>query len=859
MPDTSEHRAAVHHYSAVAEPASTSTAASTSEPVSKSTLAALAAQRRTRNIGISAHIDSGKTTLTERILFLTGRIGAIHEVRGKDGVGATMDSMDLEREKGITIQSAATRCRWAGWGPEGEEGTTGAAGAGSAMDDGLPLDSTVDINVIDTPGHVDFTIEVERALRVLDGAILVLCSVGGVQAQTAAVDRQMRRYSVPRLCFVNKCDRVGARPDRVVKQLRDMLGLNAALIQTPIGLEDRHEGHVCLVTMEGRTFHGDHGLQVRRMPLASLPNHVQAEAAAARAELVERLAEIDDAVAEPWLEDGPDAPALMEDGGRLVHEAIRRATIARRFAPVLVGSAYKDRGVQPLLDAVRDYLPAPSESPVVALLTDPATGAEVETTLAAGPTDPAVAYAFKLEEGRHGQLTYVRTYQGILRRGDTLLNTSNRRRARLSRLVRPHADQLEDVEEAGPGDIVALFGIECASGDTFVAADGPGAEAVRTLSLASLYIPPPVMKLSLTPARKDGLAAFGRALSRFQREDPTFRVESDDATGQTIVAGMGELHLEVYVERLRREYGLEVSTGAPRVQYRETIGRRASFDYTHKKQTGGQGQYGRVVGYIEPVSEEEIEEEARERRRISAAVSEAAAAASSGGGSKGKRGGGGGRAPPPVDAPTTGSSQALHFRFENELVGNAIPPGLIPAIARGFEEACASGALVGHPVERVRVVLTDGNAHAVDSSELAFKLAARGAFRQAFAEAEPGVLEPVMSVEVRAPPEAQGGVVADLSRRRGVVTGTNGGSGSGGAGPAEGAAAVADEATLDAVVRAHVPLAEMFGYSTVLRGATQGRGEFSMSYSSHERAPKDVADRLVAEHGASTKGKGGDE
>jgi len=688
------------------------------------------ALEKVRNIGISAHIDSGKTTLTERILFYTGRIDSVHEVRGKDGVGAKMDSMELEREKGITIQSAATYATW----------------------------KDKEINIIDTPGHVDFTIEVERALRVLDGAVLVLCSVGGVQSQTITVDRQMRRYNVPRLCFINKCDRVGAEPFKVIQQLREKLRLNAAAIHVPLGLEDRHEGVLDIVRNKAWNFAGANGEVPTEVDVASLPAHVLKEAEERRRALVEAVAEADEAIMDKY---------LMEEeiGEAELVAAIRRATVARTFCPVLMGSAYKNKGVQLLLDAVRDFLPSPLEVSNVAL---DANDDEKEVTLSGSPSAPLVAYAFKLEEGRFGQLTYIRVYSGTVKKGDMLLNTSSGKKVRVSRLVRMHSNELQDVESATSGDIVALFGIDCASGDTFT-------DGTVKLSMTSLHVPEPVMKLAVAPQRKDNVQNFSRALSRFQREDPTFRVENDDETGQTVIAGMGELHLDIYVERMKREYNVEVETGKPRVNYRETIGSRGKFDYTHKKQTGGQGQYGRVAGYIVPVEE-------------------------------------GGE----------------NFEFFNEMVGSAIPPNFVPAIEKGFQEACQAGALIGHPVERVRVVLQDGTAHLVDSSELAFKVAAAGAFKQAFPEASPGVLEPVMCTEVQVPTEFQGSVVADMARRRGAVVNST---------------QDADNATLEI----HVPLSEMFGYSTSLRSMTQGKGEFSMEYLRHDVAPRDVQEQLVAE------------
>ena len=682
-----------------------------------------------RNIGISAHIDSGKTTLTERILFYTGRIRAIHDVRGKDGVGAKMDSMDLEREKGITIQSAATFCRW----------------------------KDTHINIIDTPGHVDFTIEVERALRVLDGAVLVLCSVGGVQSQSITVDRQMRRYDVPRVAFINKLDRAGADPWKVIKQLTEKLRINAAAVQVPIGLEDGHRGVIDLVTEKAFEFEGESGETVKEV---AVPEDMVGMAKEKRLELVERIAEVDDEVGELFvMEEAVDAATLRE--------AIRRATVGLKFVPVFMGSAFKNKGVQLLLDGVTDYLPNPLEVVNTALDLDKD---EARVKLACARSGPLVALAFKLEEGRFGQLTYLRIYSGLLRKGDQIVNMSNGKRIKVPRLVRMHSDELEDISEAGAGDIVALFGVECASGDTFT--DGN-----TRVAMTSMAVPEPVMSLAVAPRARDQSANFSKALNRFQREDPTFRVALDPESGETIISGMGELHLEIYVERMKREYKVDCEVGKPRVNYREAITRRADFDYLHKKQSGGQGQYGRVVGYIEPL---------------------------------------------PADHPTK-------FEFENGIVGNAVPPGYIPAIEKGFREATNSGALIGHPVEGVRVVLTDGAAHAVDSSELAFKLAAMYAFRTAYANASPTVLEPVMSVEVSVPSEFQGAAIGDINRRKGVVMGSE----------SEGD---------DVVINANVPLNTMFGFSTDIRSLTAGKGEFTMEYHCHAPVIAEMLAQLTAHY-----------
>ncbi|XP_002962742.2 elongation factor G-2, mitochondrial [Selaginella moellendorffii] len=682
-----------------------------------------------RNIGISAHIDSGKTTLTERILFYTGRIDSIHEVRGKDGVGAKMDSMDLEREKGITIQSAATHCVW------GDH----------------------QINIIDTPGHVDFTIEVERALRVLDGAILVLCSVSGVQSQSITVDRQMKRYDVPRLAFINKLDRAGADPWRVIEQLRSKLRHNCAAVQMPIGLEGEHRGLVDLIHERAFYFEGAHG---EKLVQKEIPPELMKEAADRRRALIEIVSEVDDDLAERFVNDEPITPAELE-------AAIRRATIALRFTPVFMGSAFKNKGVQLLLNGVCSFLPCPTEVSNYALDQNKK---EEKVAITGSPTGPFVALAFKLEEGRFGQLTYLRIYEGTIRRGENLLNVVTGKKVKVPRLVKMHADDMEDIQSAHAGEIVAMFGIECSSGDTFT--DG----SVR-YTMTSMTVPEPVMSLAIAVSSKDASAQFSKALNRFQKEDPTFRVKLDPESGQTLISGMGELHLDIYVERMKREYKVEASVGKPQVNFREAISTRADFNYLHKKQSGGQGQYGRVEGYIEPLPED----------------------------------------------------SEVKFEFKNMLVGQAIPNSYIPSIEKGFIEACNSGSLIGHPVEGIRIVLTDGAAHAVDSSELAFKLAALYAFRQCYPAADPVILEPVMLVEIKAPTEFQGPVVGDINRRKGMIVNS-------------------EQEGDDAVITCHIPLNNMFGYSTSLRSMTQGKGEFTMEYYKHLGVSAEVQRQLETSH-----------
>jgi elongation factor G len=680
---------------------------------------------RLRNIGISAHIDSGKTTLTERVLFYTQRIRAIHDVKGKDGVGATMDSMELERERGITIASAATYCQW----------------------------RDHQINIIDTPGHVDFTIEVERSLRVLDGAVLVLCAVAGVQSQSLTVDRQMRRYGVPRLAFVNKLDRSGANPYRVTEELKDKLKLNAVLMQLPIGLEADHEGLVDLVEMKAIYFDGEHG-EIQRE--AEIPEPMRQAAEEKRNELIEAASMFDDELLEAALEDRATAEQI--------HAAVRNGVILLGLTPVFVGSAYKNKGVQPLLDAVVRYLPNPTEIENTALDLD---DDEKELPVRVDPDAPMISLAFKLDEGRFGQLTYVRIYQGTLTKGDTLYNSRTGREIRVGRLVRMHADEMEDIDGASAGDIVALFGVDCASGDTFTTDR-------RRVAMTSIHVPEPVIHLSIAPKDRQAEGDLAKALARFSKEDPTFRTRVDGESGETIISGMGELHLDVYVERMRREYRAEVEVGKPQVAYREAISRRAEFDYTHKKQTGGSGQYGRVCGYIEPY-------------------------------------------------------EGGEFEFINEIRGGVIPAEYVPAVEKGFRAAMAKGKLIGFPVTGLRVCVNDGAFHAVDSSDNAFRAAARGAFVETYVRSKPQILEPIMRVAVEGPGEFQGAFVRSVMQRRGIIIGTT-------------------ESEGFIRVDADVPLSEMFGYSTDLRSATQGKAEYTMEFAKYAPVPAEVSEELIKRH-----------
>jgi len=618
-----------------------------------------------RNIGISAHIDSGKTTLTERILYYTKRIFAVHEVKGKDGVGATMDSMELEKERGITISSAATYCEW----------------------------KNHNINIIDTPGHVDFTIEVERALRVLDSSILVLCAVGGVQSQSITVDRQMNRYKIPRVAFINKCDRAGADPYRVVAQLRQKLNQNAVLTQIPIGLESKFSGIIDLVSMKALYFQGSLGEDVK---IAEIPPQLLDEALAKREKLLDAASIFSDELTEAILED--------EVTEELIHEAIRRGTILRQLTAVFIGSAYKNIGVQPVLDAVVNYLPSPTDVKNSALDLD---NKEKEVLLSSNPDDHLVALAFKLEVSPYGQLTYLRIYQGSIKKGDDLVNTRTRKKIKVGRLIRMHADKMEDIFRAGAGDITALFGVDCFSGDTFT-------DGILNYTMTSMFVPEPVISLSLSPKDNKSKVNIAKALGRFTKEDPSFQSYVDGESSQTIISGMGELHLEIYVERMKREFGAEVDTGIPQVAYREAISQRAEFDYIHKKQTGGAGQYGRVAGFMEPLEEGTYE-------------------------------------------------------FVSEVKGGVIPTEFIPAVDKGFRSCLKKGLLIGFPVMGIKITVNDGQYHVVDSSDRAFAQAAIGAFKQAYTKAKPVLLEPIMRVAVECPSEFQGNVMSSINQRRGLI------------------------------------------------------------------------------------------
>ncbi len=682
-------------------------------------------QSKVRNIGISAHIDSGKTTLTERILFYTNRIHALHEVKGKDGVGAKMDSMELERERGITIASAATHCEWL----------------------------KHHVNIIDTPGHVDFTIEVERALRVLDGAVLVLCSVAGVQSQSFTVDRQMRRYKVPRIAFVNKCDRTGANPVRVRDQLREKLGHNPVLLQIPIGLENDFEGIIDLIEMRAARFHGKNGEEI---VFEEIPANLKADAQKFRDQMLDSVSMFSDELTEAMLEERV-TPELLK-------KAIRSATLELKLTPVMLGSAYKNKGVQLLLNGVIDFLPNPTEVVNEAVDLD---NNEAKVVIPSDETKPLVALAFKLEDGRYGQLTYIRVYQGTLSREMFIVNSRTGKKHKVSRLVRMHSDEMEDIQSAGAGDIVAIFGLDCHTGDTMT--DGK-----VNVAMTSMHVPDPVISLGVKPLDQKSEQNLTKALQRFTKEDPTFRAHVDQNSGETVISGMGELQLDVYIERMRREYAVSVETSPPQVAYRETFTQRADFNYTHKKQTGGSGQYGKVVGYMEPNNQNEYE-------------------------------------------------------FVDDVTGGTVPRQFIPSVEKGFKSMLEKGRRMGFPVVNVRVVLTDGAYHAVDSSDIAFQEAARGAWREVYDRARPRVLEPIMKVVVEGPSDYSGNVLTTLMQRRGMIIGSQ------------------EDGGL-ARTEADVPLAEMFGYSTALRSATQGKAEFSMEFARYSLIPPAIEEEMLEKH-----------
>ena len=610
-------------------------------------------------------------------------------------------------------------------------------------------------------GHVDFTIEVERALRVLDGGILVLCGVSGVQSQSLTVDRQMKRYNVPRLAFVNKLDRQGSNPWKVIGDLRHQLKLNAAAVQLPLGLEDKHTGIIDLIELKCYTFEGDKGETV--LESNDIPSNMMELVQEKRTELLERLADVDEEIGELFLmEEEPTAQQFKE--------AIRRRTVSCQFVPVFMGSAFKNKGVQKLLDGVVDYLPEPREKANYALNR---AKNEEPVEVSCHKDAPLLALAFKLEETQFGQLTYMRVYQGMLKKGNAIVNVNDGKKIKLARIVRMHSDEMQEIDEAHAGDVVAMFGIDCRSMDTF--SDGN-----MDLAMSSMFVPEPVMSLAVKPCETKMQNNFAKALRKFTKEDPTLRVKVDSETKETVLSGMGELHLEVYLERMKREYNVECVSGQPNVNYKETIGTKKTFDWLHKKQTGGAGQYAKVIGYIEPMTEEEIKEHGKPNE------------------------------------------------FKNRCIGTNIPPEYYPSCEKGMNDAMTEGALVGCEVEGVRVVLQDGASHAVDSSDMAFRICMANAIRDCMKKANPSVLEPVMTVEIEIPSEFQGSVMASLSRRMGLIQNSE----------------MNDDGS-GLKIECQVPLANMFGYSTELRSLTQGKGEFTMEYFQHNAVPRNIQDELM--------------
>ena len=688
---------------------------------------------RYRNIGIMAHIDAGKTTTTERILFYTGvshKIGEVH-----DGA-ATMDWMAQEQERGITITSAATTCFWQGSAAEYDQHR---------------------INIIDTPGHVDFTIEVERSLRVLDGACAVFCAVGGVEPQSETVWRQADKYAVPRMAFVNKMDRAGADFLRVVRQIRERLGCRALPVQLPIGAEDKFEGVIDLVRMRAIYWEAENmGL---RFAEQAIPAPLLPEAEHYRAQLIESAAEAGEDLLEAYLETGELSAAEIRAG-------LRRLTLANEAVPVLCGSAFKNKGIQPLLDAVIDFMPAPADIPAIQGLPDDKNKARAERRPA--DAEPFAALAFKIATDPFvGALTFFRVYSGVLRSGDTLFNPVKGKKQRIGRLLQMHANSREEIKEVRAGDIAAAVGLKAVTtGDTLCAVDSP-------LTLERMEFPAPVIAVAVEPKTKADQEKMGLALGKLTQEDPSFRVHTDEESGQTIISGMGELHLEIIVDRLRREFKVEANVGKPQVAYRETI--RATQDKAEGRfvrQSGGRGQYGHVVFRLEPRPAGE------------------------------------------------------GFEFVNEIVGGVVPREYIPAVEKGVIEQMENGIVAGYPVVDVKVTLYDGSYHDVDSSEMAFKIAGSLGFRQGAGQARPVLLEPVMKVEVVTPEEYMGTVNGDLNRRRGILQG-------------------AGESPAGKIIKAEVPLSEMFGYATDLRSATQGRAVYTMEFAKYNEVPASIAEGIT--------------
>jgi len=688
-----------------------------------------------RNIGISAHIDSGKTTLSERILFYSGRIHRMNETH--NGGGATMDHMELEQERGITICSAATSVTW----------------------------KNHVVNLIDTPGHVDFTVEVERSLRVLDGAILVLCSVAGVQTQSLTIDRQMKRYQVPRLAMINKMDRVGADPFRVVTQLKEKLDCTALLMQLPIGKEANFEGVIDLITGKAVYFDGTQGEIVREEPI---PETMREAFRHARQEMLESLSMFSDELMEVLLSE-------EEPAEELVHRVIREAVWSRQLTPVFLGTAYKNKGIQPLLDAVCRYLPAPPDIDNFAIKYSPdfseENAADTKLKLWPNPEKPTVAMAFKIVEDAFGTMTFMRIYQGTLEKGGFYYNQRSGEKERLGRILRIHADKREDIDRAIAGDIVAVIGINGASGDTY-------ASRPKYCTLESIYVPEPVIQVAIKAGQTKDADRLAKALYRFRREDPTLTVSTDPESGETLLAGMGELHLEVYVERIRREYKVDVETGPPKVNYREAPTQPVDYVVRHKKQSGGAGQFAHIAGTMSPI-------------------------------------------PGDVESGET-------FIFEEKIVGGVIPNQYIPAVEKGIRSSLEKGPVAGFPIVNLKVLLNDGSYHAVDSSDMAFRIAAQTLIREEFPRMKPAILEPIMKIEIECPSHFQGNVVGDVNSRRGLIT-------------------VTETTGLTTRIEGEIPLAETFGYATNLRSLTQGQGTFSMEFLKYKRVPAALQEEIIRE------------
>ena len=685
---------------------------------------------RYRNIGISAHIDAGKTTTTERILFYTGvshKIGEVH-----DGA-ATMDWMEQERERGITITSAATTCFWKG------------------MDKSFPEHR---INIIDTPGHVDFTIEVERSMRVLDGACMVYCAVGGVQPQSETVWRQANKYKVPRLAFVNKMDRTGADFFKVYEQMKLRLKANPVVMQVPIGAEENFQGVIDLVRM--KAIFWDEASQGMKFEEREIPAELRATAEEWRSKMVETAAEANEELMNKYLEEGDLSPVDIKKG-------IRLRTIASEIVPMLCGSAFKNKGVQAMLDAVIEYMPAPTDIPPVGGMDDD----EKPTTRTASDDEKFSALAFKIMTDPFvGQLIFFRVYSGVVATGDTIYNPIKGKKERIGRLLQMHANQREEIKEVRAGDIAAAVGLkEATTGDTLC-------DPAALITLERMIFPEPVISQAVEPKTKADQEKMGIALNRLAQEDPSFRVRTDEESGQTIIAGMGELHLEILVDRMRREFGVEASVGKPQVAYRETIRKAAEIEGKFVKQSGGRGQYGHVWLKVEP------------------------------------------------------NEPGVGFQFVDAIKGGVVPREYIPAVNKGVVETLTNGVVAGFPVVDVKVTLFDGSYHEVDSNENAFKMAASIAFKDGMRKASPVLLEPMMAVEVETPEDYAGTVMGDLSSRRGMVQGM-------------------DDFLGGKIIKAEVPLSEMFGYSTSLRSATQGRATYTMEFKHYTEAPKNVAEAVT--------------